>query len=161
MLREITGFYNDEKGDWVAALNCCHGQHVRHNPPFMRRPWVVTEDGRRSRIGATVDCLKCNNMEWPQGLSMYRRSLEFNENSIPEYLKEDYSVSSGTWGRVIVLRGRLIYEVMDPLNTSFDIVIPKFGVIVPDIKCRIIPSGKVWFCIEYYSDNGKAPEQFY
>ncbi len=89
-------------------------------------------------------------MEWPEGVSMYQRSLEFNEDSIPEYLKKDFSLGSGVWGRVVVLRGRLTYEVTDPLNRSVDITIPGYGIIVPETKCRIIPADEVWFCIEYY-----------
>lgn len=48
MLRNITGFHQDEAGDWVAELNCHHGQHVRNKPPFFNRPWVETVKGRDS-----------------------------------------------------------------------------------------------------------------
>jgi hypothetical protein len=37
-----------------------HFQHVRHDPPLVERPWVLTEDGRASRLGATLDCKKCD-----------------------------------------------------------------------------------------------------
>jgi len=36
------GFHQDEDSDWVAALECGHSQHVRHDPPWMERPWVLT-----------------------------------------------------------------------------------------------------------------------
>ncbi len=38
------GFYQDEEGHWAARLECGHGQHVRHDPPWMVREWVF--DGR-------------------------------------------------------------------------------------------------------------------
>lgn len=63
MKRKITGFHLDEFQDWVAELECHHGQHVRHNPPFVNRPWVITEDGRNSKLGALLNCKKCDDNE--------------------------------------------------------------------------------------------------
>jgi len=63
MTRRIIGFHQDEHGDWVADLECGHGQHVRHKPPLVSRPWVMTEEGRTSRLGATLNCLKCDEGE--------------------------------------------------------------------------------------------------
>lgn len=60
MLRRITGFHTDEHGDWVADLECGHTQHVRHNPPWVNRPWVVTPHGRAEKLGETLDCRKCD-----------------------------------------------------------------------------------------------------
>ena len=59
MLRKITGFHQDEHGDWVADLDCGHGQHVRHNPPWASRPWVTTAEGRGQFLGRTLWCKKC------------------------------------------------------------------------------------------------------
>jgi hypothetical protein len=58
--RKIAGFHQDEVGDWVADLECGHTQHVRHQPPFQMRPWVITPTGRQSRIGVEFDCKKCD-----------------------------------------------------------------------------------------------------
>ena len=60
MQRKITGFHQDEEGQWVAELDCGHGQHMRHTPPWMLRPWVLTEQGRRDRLGTEVNCPKCD-----------------------------------------------------------------------------------------------------
>ncbi|HEU5304842.1 MAG TPA: DUF3565 domain-containing protein [Gemmatimonadales bacterium] len=59
MKQRITGFHRDEEGHWVAELECGHGQHVRHDPPWQERPWVTTEAGRQGRLGVALDCLKC------------------------------------------------------------------------------------------------------
>jgi len=63
MDRSIVGFRLDEAGDWVAELDCGHGQHMRHNPPWQLRPWTATAQGRAARIGARVNCLKCDRHE--------------------------------------------------------------------------------------------------
>ena len=58
--KRIVGFHQDLENHWVAELECGHFQHVRHNPPWINRPWVVTEDGRHSRIGFKLNCKKCD-----------------------------------------------------------------------------------------------------
>ena len=57
--RRIVGYHLDEVGDWVAELECGHGQHVRHDPPWQLRPWVTTEAGRAEHLGTTLECVKC------------------------------------------------------------------------------------------------------
>jgi len=63
MKRLIIDFAPDELGDWTAVLECGHRQHVRHNPPFVNRPWVLTPEGRASRLGEPLDCLRCDGGE--------------------------------------------------------------------------------------------------
>ncbi|WP_111497102.1 MULTISPECIES: DUF3565 domain-containing protein [Marinobacter] len=63
MQRHVTAFYRDDEGDWVARLDCGHGQHMRHRPPFINRPWVTSEAGRRAHLGDRLDCLKCDRAE--------------------------------------------------------------------------------------------------
>ena len=60
MNRKITGFHQDQFGDWVADLECGHAQHVRHRPPFELRPWAITDEGRQSRLGFELNCRKCD-----------------------------------------------------------------------------------------------------
>lgn len=60
MQRHITGYHRDEEGDWVAELDCGHNQHVRHNPPWVSRPWAATAEGRAERIGSALNCVKCD-----------------------------------------------------------------------------------------------------
>lgn len=57
--RAMVAFHQDERGDWVAVLDCGHYQHVRHNPPMSERPWVVMEQGRASFLGYGLPCKKC------------------------------------------------------------------------------------------------------
>jgi len=61
--RKIVGFHLDENNDWVADLECGHTQPVRHNPPWMSRPWVLTIEGRSAHLGRELLCKKC---ETPQ-----------------------------------------------------------------------------------------------
>lgn len=60
MRQPITGFHRDEESHWVAQLACGHNQHVRHTPPWVNRPWVMTGEGRQSMLGFELDCRKCD-----------------------------------------------------------------------------------------------------
>jgi hypothetical protein len=63
MLRAIVGYHQDDAGDWVADLACGHGQHVRHKPPFVLRPWVITPEGRAQMLGTELECVLCDRTE--------------------------------------------------------------------------------------------------
>lgn len=60
MKQPITGFHLDEENHWVAELACGHFQHVRHDPPWTERPWVVTAEGRAGKLGVLLNCKKCD-----------------------------------------------------------------------------------------------------
>lgn len=60
MQRRIVRFDTDDVGHWRAELDCGHYQHVRHDPPLRNREWVLTEEGRTSRLGEKLECRKCN-----------------------------------------------------------------------------------------------------
>jgi hypothetical protein len=57
--RRIVGFHQDAESHWVAELECGHTQHVRHDPPWQQRPWVLTPDGRARFVGSTLRCVPC------------------------------------------------------------------------------------------------------
>ncbi len=59
MQRAVIGFVQDEQGHWVAELVCGHSVHVRHDPPWTLRAWVITEQGRAERIGTQMECKRC------------------------------------------------------------------------------------------------------
>jgi hypothetical protein len=57
--RKIVGFHQDDEGHWVAELECGHQQHMRHQPPWQVRPWVLTQAGRDSFVGVPISCAAC------------------------------------------------------------------------------------------------------
>jgi hypothetical protein len=61
MKQPITGYHRDDENHWVAQLACGHNQHVRHQPPWVNRPWVITQEGRESMLGFELDCRKCED----------------------------------------------------------------------------------------------------
>ena len=63
MQQPITAYHQDEEGHWVAELGCGHNQHVRHDPPWINRPWVSSAEGRARMLGLMLDCRKCDGGE--------------------------------------------------------------------------------------------------
>ncbi|WP_333975854.1 DUF3565 domain-containing protein [Acinetobacter colistiniresistens] len=64
MQQAIVGFHLDEEAHWIADLACGHGQHVRHDPPWQNRPWVLTEQGRREKLGVKLECKRCEDVQF-------------------------------------------------------------------------------------------------
>jgi hypothetical protein len=60
MERRIIGFQQDEESHWVADLECGHSQHVRHDPPWQTRPWVLSPSSRDEHLGSVLDCKLCD-----------------------------------------------------------------------------------------------------
>lgn len=62
MKQKIVGYFMDEESHWVAKLECGHGQHVRHDPPWMEREWVTSKEGRLTRLGMELNCVRCDEV---------------------------------------------------------------------------------------------------
>ena len=150
MKRAIVGFHRDEESDWVADLDCGHGQHTRHRPPFVNRPWVTSASGREAMLGRELDCPRCDRMEWPEGLEPHRRTPVFDERSVPAGLRSEHSTKRGIWARIQVLSGALCYHVGVPIERSFRVDPSSPATIVPEFPHRVETPGPVQFFIEFY-----------
>ncbi|MBV8832961.1 MAG: DUF3565 domain-containing protein, partial [Acidobacteriaceae bacterium] len=42
---------------------CGHTRHVRHDPPWTIREWVLTPEGRAGFLGRNLTCTKCDSPE--------------------------------------------------------------------------------------------------
>ena len=147
--RAITGFHLDDEEHWVADLACGHTQHVRHRPPFEMRPWVVSEEGRRAKLGVELQCQYCDMPALPPEVAVYRRTPSFDESSVPRALLEAHSTKAGVWGRIVVEEGRLRYELLGEPADLWVLRPGVPGVIAPEAKHRVVPLGPVRFFIEF------------
>ncbi len=111
MIRSITGFHPDPDGEWVAELSCLHGQHVRHRPPFLERPWVTDAAGRAGRIGTPIECPLCDRAELPDGLAQLTRLGPWDAGSLPAALRRSHRVPEGRWGELVVDEGSVTLHI--------------------------------------------------
>ncbi len=156
MQRPITGYKLDDEDHWVALLGCGHPQHVRHNPPLVSRPWVLTEAGRQEHLGAMLNCVRCDRLELPAHFVAYRKTPTFTQESVPAGLLKDHATRPGTWGKINLLEGRLRYRVASlGLDQVLDSDTP--GIVVPEVLHSVEPLGSVRFFVEFYQepDAGK------
>jgi tellurite methyltransferase len=145
--RKICSYFRDERNDWVAVLDCAHGQHIRHNPPFANRPWVDTAEGRTGKLGFELDCVRCDRFELPENLTYYKSTPDFNEATMPAGLRKDHTTKTGTWGLIKVNEGQLSYVV----GVEKKLLSPsEVGVVVPNMAHSVQPVGPVVFCVEFY-----------
>jgi tellurite methyltransferase len=159
MKRRIVGFHLDDDGDWVAELDCYHGYHTRHRPPLVSRPWATNEEGRQSRIGAELQCARCERLEFPEGLEPVRRTPEFDQESVPERLLRSHATQTGVWGRIEVLEGELGYWVEAGNGREVRLTPSRSGVIVPEMAHRLLLKGPVRFFVEFFKreERGGGP----
>ncbi|MCU7959108.1 MAG: DUF3565 domain-containing protein, partial [gamma proteobacterium symbiont of Bathyaustriella thionipta] len=110
MQRAIVDFSTDEKDEPIAWLNCGHPQHVRHEPPFVNRPWVLQPETRQQMLGQSLNCVRCDAAEWPQTVVRFDRSIDHSEVNMPDEWQQGDATAVGVWGRIHVTEGRLHYS---------------------------------------------------
>jgi len=160
MKRPIEGFHEDDERHWVADLSCGHSQHTRHNPPLAERPWVLSEEGRRSRIGHELDCVLCDRAEMPDGHAPYQRTKSFDEETVPKALTANHTTKRGVWALIHVERGALEYSIVDGSSPGGDerveLLEPgKPGLIVSEVEHRVKPLGDVSFYVEFWRKDAR------
>lgn len=86
----------------------------------------------------------------PQSVSAYKRTKIFTENTIPKGLLQDHSTMEGTWGKIVVLEGRLLYVIQSDPPEEVILDPTTFGVVEPTILHFVKPLDKVSFYVEFY-----------
>lgn len=146
MLREIIGMHRDEEGAWVAELRCGHPQHLRHDPPFENGPWLDSDEGLRSKLGATLDCAFCEMAVLPQGLAVTRRTAVMSELDMPDKLRVEHRTKGGVWARIVVEEGEVEYTCA----RGWFVLRPGIaGVVEPASPHHVQPIGSARFYVEF------------
>ncbi len=151
------GFQQDPSGDWVAELSCLHSQHLRHNPPFQLRPWVLSDEERAAHRGSNIDCTLCARAELPDGLTVVRTAGPFDAASLPAGLRRDHVVAGGTWGRLQVLEGDVTLTLHLEPPLSFRLHEGEGQAIPPGIPHHLNLDAPVSLTIEFLTAGSPNP----
>lgn len=151
----IVGFHQDDAADWVAELACGHGQHMRHTPPWQERPWVMTEEGRHAKIGARIECARCDAIRLPPDAREYKRTATFTEESLPDALCKEHRTKAGTWGRIVVTEGKLEFHSRGRVHVlhAGDV-----GIVEPEVTHHVTPLGAVRVHVEFWRAEPEESE---
>lgn len=85
----------------------------------------------------------------PKNVSPYRRTSIFDRDSIPPGLLKAHSTKPGTWGRIVVVRGELLYRIMEP-ETEEVLLSPRtVGIVEPAVLHEVESIGEVEFYVEF------------
>ena len=98
----------------------------------------------------------------PDAAVPYRRTSEFDEQSVPQGLRRAHSTKSGVWGRIRVLEGRLLYRILaddgpgkgSGAGEEIELVPGTDGVIEPTVEHQVEPLGRVRFFVEFLTPDG-------
>ncbi len=93
-------------------------------------------------------------MEFPDGFLSFKRTPEFNENTLPEGLKANHKTAAGIWALIHVLDGRLDYFIAEPINKTLHLDPKRSGTVLPEVLHHVEPQGGVRFYVEFFEKRG-------
>ena len=85
----------------------------------------------------------------PADCVAYKRTPEFNNETVPAGLLRAHRTKAGTWGRIVVLAGRLEYQITEPVAETLVLDPERSGVVEPEMLHSVAPLGDVRFYVEF------------
>lgn len=145
----IRSFRQDAEGHWIAELECGHAQHVRHRPPLETREWVMTEEGRRGRLGARLPCRYCRMPRLPAAVAEYKQTTIYDATTTPAGLRKSHSTKKGVWAEIVVVEGRVLYVIEDEEDASFILSPGVAGTSAPMVRHHVEPYESARFFVRF------------
>ncbi len=89
----------------------------------------------------------------PSGLSPYRRTDIFTQDTVPAGLLKAHSTKAGIWGLIHVVEGELTYRIVDGRRAAAERILTPAtqpGLVEPEILHEVAPRGAVRFFVEFH-----------
>ena len=86
----------------------------------------------------------------PDACTAYKRTPEFDEVTVPPGLLRSHQTKADTWGKIVVLEGRLVYRILEPHVEEYLLQPGCEGVVEPQVLHEVAPQGRVRFYVEFY-----------
>ena len=86
----------------------------------------------------------------PDNAQAYKRTPEFNQDTVPKGLLNEHQTKEGVWGKIVVLEGQLQYTINEPEVEVIMLDQDNFGVVEPTILHQVKPIGDIRFYVEFY-----------
>lgn len=131
--RRILVVHPESETVCVVELDCGHRRHVRDRPPFERYPWVRDATARAEKIGASIECLRCDALERPSTAQRYREGTPWTRATLPAALGQSHALKTGVWGELVVLAGTARLRFDPPLARSLALAAGDVASIPPEL----------------------------
>ena len=79
----------------------------------------------------------------------YKKTPVFTEETIPAGLLKAHQTKHGTWGKIVILEGRLRYKILEPIVEEVVLDCEIFGVVEPEVLHEVATIGAVRFYVEF------------
>jgi tellurite resistance-related uncharacterized protein len=119
---------------------------------------VLTEEGRRSRLGAEVECARCDRCELPSGLRVARTLGPLDEATVPEALRRAHRLPEGTWGLIRVLDGSAVVTLQAEPAAPRRLAAGDTQALPPGLAHRLSIGGPVVLIVELLVGADGGPE---
>ena len=86
----------------------------------------------------------------PNGSVRYGGTPEFSENTIPASLLRSHRTKAGTWAKIVVLEGRLLYRILEPGIEEIELSPERPGIVEPEVPHEVGARGPVRFRVEFW-----------
>ena len=113
------------------------------------REWVLTDEGRRGRIGASFPCPYCRMPRIPGAVSEYMRTATFDKATTPAGLLKSHTTKAGVWGEIVVIAGRVLYVIEPDEDASFVLRPGVTGPIAPLVPHHVDPEDDARFFVRF------------
>ncbi len=86
----------------------------------------------------------------PNTVAPYKRTPEFDEQTVPKGLLHEHQTKESVWGTIVVLEGRLEYTINEPQTEVIILDTATMGIVEPTVRHQVKPLGKVRFYVEFH-----------
>lgn len=87
--------------------------------------------------------------ELPKDVAVYKCTPDFNEETVPAGLLRTHTTKEGSWGKICVTKGKLLYTIETEPLESIELTPERFGVVEPQVPHHVEPLGEVEFHVEF------------
>jgi tellurite resistance-related uncharacterized protein len=86
----------------------------------------------------------------PQGVQCYKRTPTFTEKSVPAGLLKEHTTKKGSWAKIVVVEGKLLYRILWPEVREYSLDTKTTGIVEPQVPHEVHPEGSVKFYVEFH-----------
>lgn len=86
----------------------------------------------------------------PDNVQAYKKTPTFNQDNVPAGLLKAHTTKAGTWGKICINKGNLLYVIEVGPKESIELSPSKYGVVEPGVPHHVELAGEVEFFVEFY-----------